>query len=76
MVEIISNISHNYWVIITNVTESQEKRENTLSTKFFESHFVLLYYVFCTSIKNIFVHQNDLVILKLIFFLNSVQGAR
>jgi hypothetical protein len=29
-VEIISKISHTYWVIITNMTESRKKRENAL----------------------------------------------
>jgi hypothetical protein len=77
MVEIFSNISRNYWVMITNVTESREKRKNTLLNKFLASHFVLLYYVFFALVlKTFFLHQNVLVILKPIFFLNSVQGAR
>jgi hypothetical protein len=35
MVEIITNISCNYWVMITNVTESREKDENALLKIFF-----------------------------------------
>jgi hypothetical protein len=35
-VEIISNISHNYWVMITNVTESREKCENAPLEKILE----------------------------------------
>jgi hypothetical protein len=55
--------------MITNVTESQEKHENTLFNKFLESHFVLLYYAFFAIVsKTFFLHQNALVILKLVFF--------
>jgi hypothetical protein len=54
MVEIISNISWNYWVMITNVTESWERREYVLLDKFSESYFVLLYNVFFAIISKWF----------------------